>query len=190
MSDAHDHNRAGKPAPADPSGEDPRRDFLKTIGIGGIGLGLSAVAGAPAVAYVAYPIFHVTVEGSGGFVKVGKAESFKAGQPVKVDLFADKRDAWNRIIKVKVGSAWVMREGDKLRAYSSVCPHLGCAVDFDPDVTKFKCPCHHSVFTLEGKVEGGPAPRPMDELELEEKEGAVLVRYQRFRQGIAEKEAV
>jgi hypothetical protein len=30
----------------------------------------------------------------------------------------------------------------------------------------------------------------MDELELEEKEGAVSVRYQRFRQGVAEKETV
>ena len=61
----------------------------------------------------------------------------------------------------KVGSAWVLREGDKLTAYSSVCPHLGCAVDFDTDDTKFKCPCHHSVFDLTGKVEGGPAPREL-----------------------------
>jgi menaquinol-cytochrome c reductase iron-sulfur subunit len=187
MSDAHEKNRAPHAAP---SGDDTRRDFLKTVGIGGIGLGLGAVAGAPAVAYVAYPIFNVTVSGSGGFVKVGKSEAFKADQPVKVDLFADKRDAWNRILKVKVGSAWILRQGDKLQAYSSVCPHLGCAVDYDSDVTKFKCPCHHSTFTLDGKVEGGPAPRPMDALELEEKDGTVAVRYQRFRQGIAEKEVV
>jgi Rieske Fe-S protein len=123
-------------------------------------------------------------------VKVGKSDAFKEGHPVKVDLFADKRDAWNRIVKVKVGSAWVLRDGGKLRAYSSVCPHLGCAVDFETDSTKFKCPCHHSTFNLSGKVEDGPAPRSMDELELEEKEGAVSVRYQRFRQGIADKETV
>src|SRR5947207_744407 len=90
MSDAHDHNRAEKPAHAAPPGEDPRRDFLKTIGIGGIGLGLAAVAGGPAVAYVAYPIFHATVEGSGAFVKVGKASSFNAGHPVKVDVLANE----------------------------------------------------------------------------------------------------
>jgi menaquinol-cytochrome c reductase iron-sulfur subunit len=196
MSDAHEKNRAPHVAPSadDDPGKSPagdtRRDFLKTVGIGGIGLGLGAVAGAPAVAFVAYPVFNVTVSGSGGFVKVGKAESFKPGQPVKVDLFADKRDAWNRILKVKVGSAWVLRQGDKLHAYSSVCPHLGCAVDYDNDVTKFKCPCHHSEFNLDGKVEGGPAPRALDMLELEEKDGTVTVRYQRFRQGIAEKEVV
>jgi Rieske Fe-S protein len=187
MSDSHEKNRAAHDVPP---GEDTRRDFLKTVGIGGISLGLGAVAGAPAVAYVAFPIFHATVSGSGGFVKVGKSDAFKEGHPVKVDLFADKRDAWNRIVQVKVGSAWVLRDSGKLRAYSSVCPHLGCAVDFDGDSTKFKCPCHHSTFNLSGKIEDGPAPRSMDELELEEKDGAVSVRYQRFRQGIAEKETV
>ncbi|HVW30534.1 MAG TPA: Rieske (2Fe-2S) protein [Polyangiaceae bacterium] len=187
MSDSHEKNRE---AHGVPPGEDTRRDFLKTVGIGGISLGLGAVAGAPGIAYVAYPIFHATVSGSGGFVKIGKSDNFKEGKPAKVDIFADKRDAWNRIVKVRVGSAWVMREGGKLRAYSTVCPHLGCAVDFDSDVTKFKCPCHHSTFNLDGKVEGGPAPRGMDELELEETDGAVSVRYQRFRQGIAEKETV
>jgi Rieske Fe-S protein len=133
---------------------------------------------------------HATVSGADTFIKVGKVDAFKPGQPVKVDVFADKRDAWNRIIKVKVGSAWIMREGDKLRAYSTVCPHLGCAVDYDGDVTRFKCPCHHSVFGMDGKVESGPSPRPMDDLELEEKDGLVAIRYRRFRQGIAEKETI
>jgi quinol---cytochrome c reductase iron-sulfur subunit, bacillus type len=183
-----DDKKAAVPAPV--HSDDSRRDFLKTVGLGGLSVGLGAVVAAPAVAYVAFPLGHATVSGADGFVKVGKLDAFKPGQPTKVDVFADKRDAWNRIIKVKVGSAWVVREGDKLRAYSTVCPHLGCAVDYDGDATKFKCPCHKSVFTVDGKVEGGPAPRPMDELELEEKDGLVAVRYRRFRQGIADKETI
>src|SRR5262249_47891019 len=154
--------------------------------LGGLSIGLGVVVAAPAAAYVAYPLGHATVSGADDFVKVGKLEAFKPGQPTKVDVFADKRDAWNRIVKVKVGSAWVVRDGDKLRAFSTVCPHLGCAVDFDGDTTKFKCPCHKSVFSTDGKVEDGPAPRPMDELEIEEKDGVLALRYRRFRQGIAE----
>jgi Rieske Fe-S protein len=173
-----------------PPGEDTRRDFLKVVGIGGIGLGLGAVTAGPAIAYVAYPLTNETVSGSRDFIKIGKSEQFKPGAPVKVDVFADKKDAWNRVISVKIGSAWLMREGAELRAYSTVCPHLGCAVDFDGDDTKFKCPCHHSAFTLAGKVEGGPSPRGMDQLEVKEQDGAVAVRYQRFRQGIAEKEVI
>jgi menaquinol-cytochrome c reductase iron-sulfur subunit len=189
---AHDDKPpAGAPAPvAPPQAEDSRSDFLKTVGVGGIGLGLAAVAGAPAVAFVAYPLLHATVTGASGFVKVGTSSAFKPGKPVKVDVFADKRDAWNRIVKMKIGSAWILREGETIHAYSSVCPHLGCAVDYESDVTRFKCPCHHSSFALDGKVEGGPAPRAMDQLEVEETAGVVSVRYERFRQGIAKKEVV
>jgi menaquinol-cytochrome c reductase iron-sulfur subunit len=81
-----------------------RRDFLKTLGVGGLSVGLGAVVAAPAAAYLAYPLGHPTVTGADDFVKVGKLDAFKPGQPVKVDVFADKRDAWNRIIKVKIGS--------------------------------------------------------------------------------------
>lgn len=187
---SHDEKKAGTGPAAPASAEATRRDFLKTAGIGGLGLGLAAVAGAPAVLYVTYPLEHSTVTGGSGFIKIGKSELFKPGAPVKVDVFADKRDAWNRIVQVKVGSAWLIRRGDALTAYSTVCPHLGCAVDYDGEATKFKCPCHHSSFAMDGKVEGGPAPRGMDTLEVEEKDGMVALRYVRFRQGIADKEVV
>src|ERR1044071_5000250 len=100
-----EHNKASGAAPP-AQHDDSRRDFLKTVGVGGLSVGLGAVVAAPAVAYLGYPLGHTTVSGSEGFVKIGKLDAFKPGQPTKVDVFADKRDAWNRIIKVKVGSAW------------------------------------------------------------------------------------
>ncbi len=186
MSDPDD-----KPAPP-PSvdDEDSRRDFLKTLGIGGLGIGVAAVTVVPAMRYLGYPLSHATVSNGDGFVNVGKSDAFKPDQPVKVDIYADKRDAWNRILQVKIGSAWVIREEGRLRAFSSVCPHLGCAYDYEPDAKEFKCPCHDAVYTLEGRVAGGPAPRPLDDLEVEEKDGTVSVRYQRFRLSIATKEIV
>lgn len=185
---AHDDTKTRGPALV--VGDPTRRDFLKTAGIGGLGLGLAAVAGAPAVLSVTYPLNHETVSGASGFVKIGKSELFKPGKPVKVDVFADKRDAWNRFVQMKIGSAWVLRSGEKLQVFSTVCPHLGCAVDYDDAATKFKCPCHNSVFSADGKVQSGPAPRGMDELEVEEKDGVVAIRYVRYRQGIEKKEAV
>jgi len=176
------------PTDAAPSGDDSRREFLKTVGIGGIGIGLAAVTAVPAAAYVGYPLGHTTVSDSSGFVKVGKSSTFKDGVPLKVDVLADRRDAWNRVSQVKIGSAWILREGDKLKAFSSVCPHLGCAFDYEPDVKQFKCPCHNAIYSIDGKVVGGPAPRPMDELDVIEKNGTVSLKYQRFRQNIATKE--
>jgi Rieske Fe-S protein len=186
MASGDDNKRAS--ADAGSSSDDSRRDFLKTVGIGGIGLGLAAVTVGPAVVYETFPLGNATVSGGGGFVKVGKSSSFKEGVPLRVDVLADRRDAWNRVSQVKIGSAWILRQGDKLRAFSSVCPHLGCAFDFEPDVKQYKCPCHNAIYSIDGKVAGGPAPRPMDELELQEKDGIVSVKYERFRQNIATKE--
>ena len=167
MSDSHEKNRA---AHGVPPGEDKRRDFLKTVGIGGVSLGLGAVAGGPAIAFVAYPIFNTTVSGSGGFVKVGKSDAFKEGHPVKVDLFADKRDAWNRIVKVKVGSAWVMREGTSFARIAGVpAPRLRRRFRRGPSRSS-SARATTRRFQPVGKVEGGPAPRRMDTLEFEEKE--------------------
>jgi menaquinol-cytochrome c reductase iron-sulfur subunit len=82
------------------------------------------------------------------------------------------------------------RADGKLTALSTTCPHLGCAVDFDAAAGKFKCPCHRSAFTLDGTVEEGPSPRPMDALELQETDGLVAIRFQRFRTGVSDKEPV
>ena len=170
--------------------DDSRRDFLKTVGIGGLTAGIGAVAAVPAVAFVGYPLVHATTSGGGDFVVVGKRRGFKPGKPVKVEVFEDKRDAWNRVLQVKVGSAWVVDEGGELKAYTTVCPHLGCAIDWEGDDGKFKCPCHKSEFTAEGKVEDGPSPRGMDTLEIREKDGLIAIKYVRFKQGIGEKESV
>lgn len=175
----------------EPSVEDTRREFLKVIGMGGLGAGLAVVVAGPGAALVAYPLAHQTISGGTGFLVAGKLDQFKPGKPVKVDLFADKRDAWNRAVQIKVGSAWVLNQDGKLVAYTTVCPHLGCAVDYDTADNKFKCPCHRSVFGHDGTVLSGPAPRPLDRLETKVENGSkIAVKYERFKQGVRDKEPV
>lgn len=113
------------------------------------------------------------------------------GTPVKVELIADgARDAWARADRVRVGAAWVRRDGDKVVALSAVCPHLGCAVGFDPAERHFLCPCHKSAFSLEGsRQEGSPAKRDMDPLEVTQK-GPVRVRWVRYRTDVADQEEI
>lgn len=41
-------------------------------------------------------------------------------------------------------------------ALSSVCPHLGCQVHWEPHNTRFFCPCHNGVFDPAGVAISGP----------------------------------
>jgi Rieske Fe-S protein len=37
------------------------------------------------------------------------------------------------------------------------CPHLGCALKWNPDEHSWDCPCHGSRFSESGKLLDGPA---------------------------------
>jgi Rieske Fe-S protein len=84
----------------------------------------------------------------------------------------------------------VLEQGGKLVALSTVCPHLGCGIDYVADKKQFLCACHKSWFHLDGSVDEGPSPRAMDELEIDVDEKLVSVRYRRFKQGVEEKEPI
>jgi menaquinol-cytochrome c reductase iron-sulfur subunit len=167
-------------------GNDGRRGFLK-VGIGVLGAGVGATVLGPVAGLAMHPLQHATTSGSDAFIPAGSRGTF-GEEPTKVDLYADKVDAWNRVVNVKVGSAWVLERGGELVALSTVCPHLGCGLDYVGDKGKFYCACHKSWFTRDGAVEDGPSPRAMDELEVEVEEKLVSIRYQRFKQGVPDKE--
>jgi Rieske Fe-S protein len=46
--------------------------------------------------------------------------------------------------------------GEDFRALSSVCPHLGCRVHWEPQNDRFFCPCHNGAFDAEGNPIAGP----------------------------------
>jgi nitrite reductase/ring-hydroxylating ferredoxin subunit len=41
-------------------------------------------------------------------------------------------------------------------ALSSVCPHLGCQVHWEPQNDRYFCPCHNGVFSPDGVATSGP----------------------------------
>jgi Rieske Fe-S protein len=50
----------------------------------------------------------------------------------------------------------------ELRAFSAVCTHLNCTVQYRPDLSEIWCACHNGHFDLNGKNVAGPPPRPLD----------------------------
>lgn len=54
-------------------------------------------------------------------------------------------------------------------AYSALCQHMGCAVEYRDATKDFFCGCHASRFDarLGGQAVGGPAPRGLPRIALE-----------------------
>ena len=48
------------------------------------------------------------------------------------------------------------------RAFSAVCPHLQCTVQYRSDLSQVWCACHNGMFNLNGEVLTGPPPAPLE----------------------------
>jgi cytochrome b6-f complex iron-sulfur subunit len=51
----------------------------------------------------------------------------------------------------------------ELKAFSAVCTHLDCIVQYRPDNKQIWCACHNGQYNLSGQNVGGPPPRPLEE---------------------------
>jgi len=56
----------------------------------------------------------------------------------------------------------VHTEADEYRAFSAICTHLQCTVQYRPDFKHIWCACHNGHFDLTGKNIAGPPPRPLE----------------------------
>jgi len=54
-------------------------------------------------------------------------------------------------------------------AYSSICTHAGCQVQFDPAGRDIACPCHGAVYDPynNAQVVAGPAPYPLQKIPIQ-----------------------
>ncbi len=50
----------------------------------------------------------------------------------------------------------------ELRAFSAVCTHLNCTVQYREDLSHIWCACHNGHFDLNGQNIAGPPPRPLE----------------------------
>jgi len=136
--------------------------------------------------------------------RVARLRDLPPGKAVQVSLVGNQRDAWTTYPDEVLGRVWLVRTGEAdgapetatVRAFTSVCPHLGCQIQKGQDGQGFVCPCHRAAFALDGQpVADRPgqknhAPRGMDSLECRivqdenQQEWWVEVTYQAFEPGL------
>jgi menaquinol-cytochrome c reductase iron-sulfur subunit len=128
-----------------------------------------------------------------GFLKITTIGSLPAdGTPRMFPVIADLQDAWNKFPNTEVGSVYLWQNSEGMvSCFNARCPHLGCTVNFKSDQSAYVCPCHDSAFSLNGERSNDIPPRDMDPLDAEIRNGdEVWVRFQKFRAGIHERQAV
>ena len=188
-------------SPATPEQPD-RRDFMKKaccVAIGGV---LGAVPVASGVAFYLDPLLR-NADGPAGGVKV-RVTTLDAlpddGVPRRFPILASRVDAWTKTPEAPIGAVYLLRTKDTatpVTAFSVICPHAGCFVDYVPALPDYApaqpgylCPCHNSTFKLDGAVAGlkSPSPRGLDALPCSIENGnEVWVLFQNFQAGTPEK---
>ena len=167
----------------------PRRSFLKQA-IYGMGALFGALLSIPALAFLIDARNRPAKETA--FRTVVRLSELPRGVPVQVVIHDVRRDAWTLHSNDVVGRVWLIRrDNDQVDAFTTICPHLGCSVNFEDKDKRFLCPCHGGTFDLSGKrVEltdaTNPAPRNMDRLECRydpSNPDFLQVKYQNFVQG-------
>ncbi|NOX60591.1 MAG: ubiquinol-cytochrome c reductase iron-sulfur subunit [Chloroflexi bacterium] len=139
----------------DKPGQVTRREFFGAI------FGLSLVAMMAQFGSVLARFLEPVIEEGafGTVVRAGRVEEFEVGS---VNYFRQAR-------------FYLVRLEDGFLAEYRKCTHLGCVVPWIEEEGIFNCPCHSSLFTKEGEVISGPAPRPLDLFPIEIRDGVIYV---------------
>jgi menaquinol-cytochrome c reductase iron-sulfur subunit len=146
-----------------------RRKFYITV-INLVGAVITAALALPAAAYL---LIKPTSQDSGEFVEVTDLNQLVPGKPEEVLYRRTRVDGWKKMEEKT--TTWVVKTPDKVIAYAPSCTHLGCAYHWDEEIQSFLCPCHSSVFALDGSVVSGPAPRPLDRFVSKTVGGKLLI---------------
>ena len=56
----------------------------------------------------------------------------------------------------------IRRADGSYRAFSAVCTHLGCTVQYKGDERLIWCACHNGRYDLDGRNVSGPPPKPLE----------------------------
>lgn len=137
----------------------PPSAFLSRRGF--IQLGIASLGAAWAGTYVQSRLF-----------PVGQAEA--EAKPVTIPL-ADLPVGSSQEITYGGIPVLVLRTPQSIKAFSLICTHLGCLVEWRSDHKDFYCPCHDGIFDQFGEVTAGPPPVPLEQFPVKVVDDQVIV---------------
>lgn len=154
-----------------------RRRFLAGT-LGWVTAAIGTALGIPALAAWVSPALRKQTEGWSPIGKLtdpgpDQPDLSPIGTPIEAHFTQFVQDAYLQAQPQQV-AVYVINEGDgKFTIYDDHCTHLGCPYSWNADKNEFDCPCHNGVFDPQGRVLGGPPPRPLDRYEFKVENGVL-----------------
>jgi menaquinol-cytochrome c reductase iron-sulfur subunit len=156
-----------------------RRRFL-TGTLGWVSAAIGSALGIPAAVAVISPALSKSDRGWSPVARLGPPESGMPdltviGEPVLTSFRSLVEDAYLKASPRDV-AIFVINNGDgEFTIFDDRCTHLGCPFNWDDAKKEFNCPCHNGIFDAEGRVTGGPPPRPLDRYEFKIEDDVLFV---------------
>jgi cytochrome b6-f complex iron-sulfur subunit len=137
------------PESSQPQGVRPGRRWINLL----LGTGVVASIASfiyPAIRYMLPPLVGESISRSVVAAKVNEL----------------KRNS-SKIFKFGSKPALLVRTaGNEFKAFSAVCTHLNCTVQYREDLRQIWCACHNGFYDLAGRNVSGPPPRPLESFEV------------------------
>jgi Rieske Fe-S protein len=135
-----------------------RRSFVQWMLGGGLGASILSFL-YPAIRFVQPPR---AAEASVNEAPAGKASDLKPNT--------------GKIVKFGARPVLLVRIGDsEFKAFSAICTHLNCTVQFNEEKRQIWCACHNGYYDLNGHVVSGPPPKPLDEYSVHLRAEEVII---------------
>lgn len=142
--------------------EGPVKVTRRTLADYLLGLGLAGLAGTVLYPLTRYLIPPKVKEVAAGSIIAAKVDELQPNAG-KVFLFGGKPAM---LVRTPQGA---------YKAFTAVCTHLSCTVQYRQDLSHIWCACHDGHFDLNGQVVGGPPPRPLTEFAVTVKGTDIVV---------------
>ncbi len=125
------------------------RHVLLRLAVGGAGAVYLAAMGYPVYRYLASPVEKADAEAAVTAVTLKDAQRLPTASAL--------------IFKFGWQPAMLIHHPDGTwSAFSAVCTHLGCTVQYQPELHRIHCACHGGVYNdRTGANVSGPPPRPL-----------------------------
>jgi Rieske Fe-S protein len=129
-----------------------RRDFTGWILKGGVTAWLATVI---------FPIYKYVIPPATGEANISQLKlSFKLDDLIQANEVS-------RIFKFgRQLGLLVVTPDNEVKAFSALCTHLDCTVQYRDDLGSIWCACHNGHYDLEGRNISGPPPRPLEQFDV------------------------